>query len=222
MALFLWPETPIEKASPFLENFLMDAAACWVTGGEERAHSGPWVEQTPSGDEVTLEATALTASGQSILLIERLGEVFEAKKSMLQKARETAIAYQRLESEMQKKEILLSCVAEEMRSALANVVTSLRLMELESNPVKMRQLLSLASRAAEEQQGLIKKVLDVFAAEVEALYGQDGADRASTEIGRAIRTAEKNVAPQFAEKECACESSKAARRRRAFQGARNN
>lgn len=196
----LWPDTSIEKASPFLENFLTDAAACWVTGVEERARSGPWVEQTSSGDEVTLEATALTASGHSILLIERLGEVFEAKKLVLQKARETSIAYQHLESEMQKKEILLSCVAEEMRSALANVITSLRLMELESNPVKTGQLLSLASRAAEEQEGLIKKVLDVFAAEVEMLYGQDGAGRASTEIGRAIRIAQETVAPQFAEK----------------------
>ena len=76
--------------------------------------SGPGWRQDANGAEVQLEATALTADGQRILLLERLGEAFEAKKSMLQKARETVIAYQRLNSEIQKKEILLHCVADEM------------------------------------------------------------------------------------------------------------
>ena len=129
----IWPELktegallPTEKASPFLENFLVDASACWEAGGETRSRSGPWIEQTDTGTEVTLEAVALNAGDQAILLLERLGEVFEAKKSMLQKARETVIAYQRLNSEMQKKEILLSCIADEMNAALANTITSLR------------------------------------------------------------------------------------------------
>jgi hypothetical protein len=92
----IWPSLntsdmliPVDQASPFLENFLVDASACWTAGGETRARSGPWIEQTAEGTEVTLEATALSAGGQAILLLERLGEVFEAKKSMLQKARET-------------------------------------------------------------------------------------------------------------------------------------
>lgn len=196
----IWPNEalPIAEASPFLENFLVDAATCWAAGGEQRARSGPWVEQMPDGSQLSLEATALSAEGQSILLLERLGETFEVKKSMLQKARETAIAYQRLESEMQKKEILLNCVADEMSVALANVITALRLIELESNPVRARQLLALASRATEEQQGLIKKVLEVFAAEWEGLYGGDRRERA--EIGQVLRGARDNVSPRFAEK----------------------
>src|SRR5207249_8603199 len=136
--------------SPFLENFLVDASACWNKGGEAHARSGPWIEQSADGSEITLEALALNAGGQAILLLERLGEVFEARKSMLQKARETVIAYQRLNSEMQKKEILLSCIADEMNATLANTITSLRLMELEQNPQRIRQLLGLASRATEE------------------------------------------------------------------------
>ena len=122
---------PIEQASPFLENFLIDAGECWSASTEKRLRSGPWIERATDGTELTLEAIALNAEGQSILLLERLGEVFEAKKSMLQKARETVIAYQRLNSEMQKKEILLNCISEEMNAALANVITSLRLIELE-------------------------------------------------------------------------------------------
>lgn len=203
----IWPDVnapaaplPIDQASPFLENFLVDAGECWSAGGDNRARSGAWIEQAADGTELTLEATALSAGGQAILLLERLGEVFEAKKSMLQKARETVIAYQRLNSEMQKKEILLNCISEEMNAALANVITSLRLIELEKNPARIAQLLSLASRATEEQQTLINKVLNVFAAELEGLRGREGTSMAETKLGDALRAAEENVVPQFAEK----------------------
>lgn len=203
----LWPEVkapatqlPIDRASPFLENFLVDAGACWSAGGEKHTRSGAWIEQTADGTELSLEATALTAGGQAVLLLERLGEVFEAKRSMLQKARETVIAYQRLNSEVQKKEILLNCISEEMNAALANVITALRLIELEKNPARIAQLLSLAARATEEQQTLINKVLHVFAGELEGLRGRDGMAVAETKLGDAIRAAEENVASQFAEK----------------------
>jgi signal transduction histidine kinase len=194
------PDATLPGSSPFLENFLIDARECWSAGGEKRVRSGAWIERTAAGAELSLEATALNAGGQAILLLERLGEVFEAKKSMLQKARETVIAYQRLNSEMQKKEILLNCISEEMNAALANVITSLRLIELEKDPGRIAQLLSLASRATEEQQTLINKVLNVFAAELEGLRGRDGTAIAETKLGDALLAAEEIVAAQFAEK----------------------
>jgi signal transduction histidine kinase len=203
----IWPELkkgallPTEKASPFLENFLVDASTCWEAGGETRSRSGPWIEQTDTGTEVTLEAVALNAGDQAILLLERLGEVFEAKKSMLQKARETVIAYQRLESETQKKEILLSCIAEEMNAALANAVTSLRLIELEQDPARIRQLLTLATRATEEQQRLINKVLRLFADELQQLYGQNGNGQANAKLNDAFKLAKENVGAQFVDKQ---------------------
>jgi K+-sensing histidine kinase KdpD len=202
----LWPgltksrdALPLEQASPFLENFLFDAAECWSAGGEKRARSGPWVEPG-DGAEVSLEATALTLNQQPALLLEKLGAVFEEKKSMLQKARETVIAYQRLNSETQKKEILLNCIAEEMNTALANAITSLRLIELQKHSPRTQQLLALAMRATEEQQALIRKVLHVFAAELEVLYGRDGGAAADASLGEAIQAAADVVAESFAEK----------------------
>lgn len=192
---------PIAEASPFLENFLIDAAECWRRGGAARAESGPWIEQDREGNEVSLEATALTLGGQPILLLERLGALFEKKKSMLQTARETVIAYQRLDSEMQKRDILLSCIADEMNAALANVVTSLRLIELEKNEPRTQQLLGLASRATEEQQKLINRVLDVFATELEGLYGRNGAQQASAAVAEVLRSAREETAQRFAEKD---------------------
>ena len=47
----LWPALaendgvlPIADASPFFENFLIDAEECWNAGGSGQAKSGPWVE----------------------------------------------------------------------------------------------------------------------------------------------------------------------------------
>src|SRR5947199_6431742 len=109
----LWPALnksgaalPIDEASPFFENFLVDANDAWQSGGETRAASGPWIETKPDGSEITLDAIALTVRDRPMLLLARQGEAFEAKKAMLQTARETVIAYQRLNSETQKKEVL--------------------------------------------------------------------------------------------------------------------
>ncbi len=191
---------PIEQASPFLENFLIDAAEAWQSGGETRAASGPWIESKADGSEVTLEATALTARGVPVLLLERQGSNFEAKKAMLQTARETVIAYQRLNSETQKKEVLLSWIAEQMNASLANVITSLRLIELEANPPRTSQLLGLAVRAADEQQALINKILGMFKAELEGLYGRSNGAQEGADIAELLRAAREDVAQQFAEK----------------------
>ena len=201
----LWPkvisgeESLDSGVSPFLENFLIDADECWKQGGETRANSGPWVEQNARGENVELEATALTRDGQSLLLLEKLGEAFAAKKAVLQKARETIIAHQRLNSEIQKKEILLHCVAEDMTAALGNIITSLRLLEVETTSPKGQLLLGLASRATEEQQALIHKVLDVFAEELNGLFGQNGA-QAKADVQSAIDRTLEMIAPLCHEK----------------------
>ena len=202
----LWPETGSGEAplnasvAPFLENFLIDAEECWRAGGEKRAGSGPWVEQDGQGNSLQLEATALTVEGQPLLLLERLGDAFEAKKSMLQKARETVIAYQRLNSEIQKKEILLHCVSDEMSATLANIVTSLRLLEQENHSPQSRQLLGLATRATGEQQALIRKVLAVFAEEVSGLFGHDLEGQHEADLLAAMEKAVAALAPQIEEK----------------------
>ena len=202
----LWPALrkkgdtlPIADTSPFLENFLIDAEECWKRGGQERVKSGPWVETANNG-EVQLEATALTANGRALLLLQRLGEEFEAKKSVLQHARETVIAHQRLNSEVQKKEILLHCVADEMTAALANTVTALRLIELEDNGPRTRLLLGLAARATEEQQSLIQRILGVFEDELRSAYGESSLTNAYAHWDTAVQRALEAATPLFVEK----------------------
>jgi len=209
----LWPALQnggsslrLNEASPFLENFLIDAEECWKKAGDERAQSGPWIEQDAAGEKVELDATALTAAGQPILLLERLGKAFEARKAVLQHARETVIANQRLNSEIQKKEILLHCVADEMTSALANIITSLRLIELEDNGLRTKQLLGLATRATEQQQTLIHRILSVFEDELRGVYGSAADKNMSANWNDTLHRALDSVAPLFEEKDVRIDS----------------
>ena len=200
----LWPQLAapdaelIPEEDAFLQNFLIDAEACW-NEGNRRLRSGPWSEQTAEGTPLQLEATALTADGRSLLLIERLGEEFAAKKNVLQKARETVIAYQQLNSEMQKKEIVLHCVAEDMTLALANIITALRLLEVEHDPVKVRHLHTLAGRATEEQQKLINSVLEVYADDLSGVYGPPS-ETAEADLSEVLQQTSEKLAPLFSEK----------------------
>ncbi|HEY2343153.1 MAG TPA: HAMP domain-containing sensor histidine kinase, partial [Chthoniobacteraceae bacterium] len=203
----LWPALqnggrtlPLGEASPFLENFLIDAEECWKKAGDESAQSGPWVEQDAQGGQVELDATALIAAGQPILLLERLGKAFAAKKAVLQQAREITIAHQRLNSEIQKKEILLHCVADEMTAALANVITSLRLIELEDNGPRTEVLLGLATRATEEQQTLIHRILSVFEDELRSAYGSSSLTNTHANWETVFRQAWEAATPLFVEK----------------------
>lgn len=191
----LWPrataagdELPLADASPFLENFLIDAEECWASGEPgRRACSGPWIEHNADGAEVQLEAVALVADGRAALVIEKLGAEFEAQKAVLQKARENVIAHQRLNAEMQKKEILLHCIADDMSGALGNVITSLRLIEREQDPIKVQRLLDLATQAAQQQQTLIHRTTEVFAQELQNLYGQEDDAAPYAEMRATIR-----------------------------------
>ncbi len=147
----------------------------------------------------------MTIKGRPILLLERLGEAFAAKKAALQHARETVIANQRLNSEIQKKQILLDSVANEMTAALANVITSLRLLEIEKDDKRIKTLLGVAICATRDQDRLIDRILRVFENDLRPVNGPDGADWNS-----ALRSALELVAPLFVEKRVQLETARAA------------
>ena len=203
----LWPaaavrdaELPLAEASPFLENFLIDAEECWRADVGRLVESGPWIERDPSGTELRLQARALTADGQACLLIERLGEAFDSQVAVLQKARETVIALHRLDAEIQKKEILVHCLAEDLSGSLGNIVTSLRLIEIEKNSPNAVHLLSLAMQSAQALGNVIDKVLGLFPDELKGLYGGKGGVPAFANLHLAVRLSIDDVAPYFSEK----------------------
>jgi signal transduction histidine kinase len=90
--------------SPFLENFLIDAEACWARNwadkNPERVRSGPWIEVDPDGHEHPLEASAMVFGNQDILLIENVRASFTEHLQILQQAREQHLSMQQLGREI--------------------------------------------------------------------------------------------------------------------------
>lgn len=199
----LWPSLgspqaalPVSDGSPFLRNFLVDAEACWRLGGDNQARSGPWLAVDEPGTGMHLEATALSAAGESILLIQRLGADIVERHRLVSMARENALAQQRLELETQTKELLLHCLAEDINEGLGNVTMAVRLLEIEDRPTQVRQLLALAGLATQEQQSVIHRLLRHFTGELDGLRGRGGGE--GTDLGAILRRAWSRVESEFA------------------------
>lgn len=80
---------------PFLDYFIEEGAKAWASDAAERVVSGPWNETAPDGRERPLRAIALRAAGRCYLLVELLGQDFLEQREILQRAQESAVAYQR-------------------------------------------------------------------------------------------------------------------------------
>jgi len=85
----------VEEAFPFLESFLPTARNYWGSRGRGRIRSGQWISHYPSGEELPLEASAISHEEQDYLLIEFNKSVYERDKGYLQKARENALDSER-------------------------------------------------------------------------------------------------------------------------------
>jgi PAS domain S-box-containing protein len=85
-----------------LGNFIVDAEQLWQERGAGRLRSGLWIETDGSGNEYSLEASAVCVRERKILLIELLDVAFAEKQSLIQKARERSLQYHYLETRLQK------------------------------------------------------------------------------------------------------------------------
>ena len=158
-----------ELTSPFLENFLIDAEQFWNSGQTGRLNSGSWEEKGPSGREDHLEAGALLLNGRKILLIALLGVAHEERRRLLQIAREKALLQHQLSKEIQKKEILLHCVAHDLVGLLMGAKVSFSLLDSESLTETGKDYLQMGQRQYVQQERLISDIVQAFSAEMESL-----------------------------------------------------
>jgi putative two-component system response regulator len=90
----------LRGASDYLDHFLFDAAEFWLTGESGRIRSGPWLEAQTDGEPRALEAQALRHHGEAFLIIEHLGEAYNAQVRVLQSARDHLLKEEALEREV--------------------------------------------------------------------------------------------------------------------------
>ena len=185
-ARVLSPDDPMD----FLSSFLGDAAEFLTKrreddlgsagSGDPQAaspilSSGVWTEVVLRADgrevDTSFEAHAVAiTNGFGLVAVERLDASLEQKQTTLQRQRDAELSFEGLAREVQVKDVLLHCIVHDLRGPLASLVGSLSLLEKGDLDGQERQsLISIGLRQAKRQEEMIREVLDVFAAEYQAL-----------------------------------------------------
>lgn len=153
----------LHHSSPFLENFLIDAEAFWAKNASGQLRSGSWEEKGGIGKEDHLEATAMSLGGRKILLIQLLGAAHEERRRMLQIARERALLQHRLLKEIQKKEILLHCLATDLVRLIVGTRASFPLLHAEKLSPAGSEYLAHSEQSLALQEKMVNEILQAFA-----------------------------------------------------------
>ncbi|WP_020410443.1 putative bifunctional diguanylate cyclase/phosphodiesterase [Hahella ganghwensis] len=86
----------LTEVFPYLEAFLPEARESWTSTNNSRANSGVWTEVDDEGNNQQLEALALRISGAPILVLLNLTRNFDERHHLYQRAREIALANEKL------------------------------------------------------------------------------------------------------------------------------
>jgi signal transduction histidine kinase/CheY-like chemotaxis protein len=161
-------EIAIAEKSPFLENFLYEADGFWSSNGEGLFQSETWVEKSPGGEEIPLEAFALRLHTKRVLALHSPESQFQDRVKLLQTARDSLLQHERLQREIQKKEILLHCIIHDLSQPLSVMSVTFDSMTGERVSKKGKELLELGRKASDQQMNMIRDILEVFSADLKA------------------------------------------------------
>jgi signal transduction histidine kinase/CheY-like chemotaxis protein len=165
------------ERSPFLENFLVDAAEFWRAKTSGTLHSGNWIERGSDGKQVPLEAAALRLGRKQILVVRTLEENFAERQQWFQTARDFLLAQERLTRETQKKEILLHCIIHDLSQPLTAMRGCFDMLLVENPPPQMAKFVGIGQREAQRQEQMIRGVLEAFSADLSIAQNSGAAAR---------------------------------------------
>jgi signal transduction histidine kinase/CheY-like chemotaxis protein len=193
-------EIPIAGKSPFLENFLFEADAFWNSNKQGLCRSETWVERSPSGKEFPLEAIALQWDGTRFLALHSPGPEFQERVELLQTARSSFLDHERLQREIQKKEILLHCIIHDLSQPLSVMSVAFDCITDEQISERARSLLQLGKTASDQQLSMIREILQVFSADLKASLDAGKNIASSADISGCATSVRKAFAPVYAAK----------------------
>src|SRR6516162_6247379 len=190
---------PVGEKSPFLEQFLREADAFWDSQRTGPFRSETWVEKSPAGREIPLEALALDLQGERFLALHNPQPEFQERVELLQTARNALLDQEKLQREIQKKEILLHCIIHDLSQPLSVMSVTFDSMADERISEKGKGLLELGRKASDQQLAMIRDILQVFSADLQAtLQADDKAE--SPDLLASAEAARKVFQPVFAAK----------------------
>ena len=195
-------------SSPFLREFLVDAMAVWKGLAQGMLKTEPWSERDPKDEEWHFDARAMLSGDRRVLVLQHLDDSLEARRRVIQMARELRLKSDReLASQKKITEILESHVQD--RSTEVAILDSklraeIQLREEAERRVRGLQedLLETSRRSAvgELASGLAHELTQPFSAVTNFLQGcskmldqtdpdmdrvREGVAKASEQAGRA-------------------------------------
>jgi signal transduction histidine kinase/CheY-like chemotaxis protein len=193
-------EIPIAKKSVFLENFLYEADAFWDSKRKGTCQSETWIEKSAAGREIPLEAIALQWDGKRYLALHDAEPQFKERVQLLQTARNSLLDHERLQREIQKKEILLHCIIHDLSQPLSVMSVAFDCMTGERISSRGKDLLELGKRAGDQQSTMIRDVLQVFSADLKASLKAETQTSAAPDLLAGIESVLKVFTPVYAAK----------------------
>lgn len=179
----------LADAAPFLESFLSEAAGHWNSSAATPLDSGLWVERTSGGREIPLEARAWRLDGRRILSLHSPEEDFQNQSRVLQTARDSALAHERLLKEIQKKEILLHCIVHDLSQPLTAMQGCFDVLAHEAASPSAKRVIEVGREQSNRQDAMIREVLQAFAADMQsAMDTTEAATNAPDILGCAEET----------------------------------
>ncbi|HEY1467896.1 MAG TPA: response regulator [Candidatus Acidoferrum sp.] len=190
----------LAEKSPFLENFISEAVDFWSAAEPGSLDSGAWIEKSASGAEFPLQATALLLQGRPVLAIFSPGSQYQERVQILQTARSSTLEHEKLLREIQKKEILLHCIIHDLSQPLS--VMSVALDAVSGEPISPRtaEFIELGKRASDQQQSMIREVLQAFSADLRATLNAETSANDSPDLFHVARQVAESQSPPFAAK----------------------
>ena len=181
--------------SPFLENFLFEAAEFWNTKPSAALNSGNWLERGASAKDIPLEASAHWLEGKQILIVRNLSDTFVQQQAWFQTARDSLLEHEKLLKEIQKKEILLHCIVHDLTQPLSAMNGVFSLLKREALPAALKKYVTAGERESQRQELMIRGILDAFSSDLAAQQAKDVTARKSPTCSPAPNKRSRNSPP---------------------------
>jgi signal transduction histidine kinase/CheY-like chemotaxis protein len=188
---------PLSQLSPFLENFLLDAETFWESPVSTACQSETWLEKSSLGREIPLQARALLLDGKRILALFSPDTQFREQVKILQTARNALLDHERLAREIQKKEILLHCIVHDLSQPLSVMHVAMDSLSQESISERSKQFLTLGKHASDQQETMIRQILQAFFADLHATLDAGTEGNSSPDLFDCARKAMTSLGPTF-------------------------
>lgn len=188
---------PLAEKSPFLENFLAEAQNCWNSPQTGECRSEVWIESTPAGREIPLQATALQAEGKQLLALRSPDREYGEHVQVLQTARNALLEHEKLQREIQKKEILLHCIIHDLSQPLSAMRGSFDCLATETTSEQGKKFIALGKLATQQQESMIRQILQVFAADLQATMEVEKATNHAPDLLACAQEAMTSLSPAF-------------------------